>query len=60
MPCVIVCVVDCACCVCVDCRRFWKYDLKKATVLGEKLNSCCSLCMSLSWDMVSYAFDKSM
>jgi hypothetical protein len=24
--------VDCACCVCVDCFRFLKYDAKKFTV----------------------------
>ena len=29
IPCVIVFIVDCACCVCVDCCLFLKYDLKK-------------------------------
>jgi hypothetical protein len=29
VPCVMVCVSDCACCVCTDCRLFWKYVLKK-------------------------------
>ena len=59
IPCVIVCVFDCACCVCVDCWRFWKYDAKKAVVVGEKLNSCCSLCSSFLCDIVSYALDRS-
>ena len=33
IPCVMVCVADCACCVCVDCFLFLKYDLKYAVVL---------------------------
>ena len=34
MPCVFVFIVhvDCACCVCVDCCLFLKYDLKKLVV----------------------------
>ena len=60
MPCVIVCVSDCACCVCVDCWRFSKYDLKKVVVSGVKLNSCRSLWRSLVCEIVSYAFDRSM
>jgi hypothetical protein len=57
---VIVCVFECACCVCVDCCRFWKYDRKNEVVSWVKLNSCCSLWISLSCEMVSYAFDRSM
>ena len=49
----ITCVFDCACCVCVDCCRFRKYDAKKSTVSGVKLNSCRSLCSSFSCDIVS-------
>ena len=52
MPCVMVCVVDCAFCVCVDCCRFWKYEAKKATVSAVKLNVCLSLCSSLVVDTV--------
>ena len=48
IPCVIVCVRDCACWVCVVCLRLWKYEVKNLTVSGVKLNSCWSLCMSLS------------
>ena len=59
MPCVIVCVVDCACCVCVDCCRLLKYDLKKVIVCGVKLY-LRSLCKSLWCDIVSYALDRSM
>ncbi len=58
VPSVIVCVSDCACWVCVDCRLFWKYVLN-CSVSGVKLNSCLSLCINLSCDIVSYAFDRS-
>lgn len=60
MPCVMFCVFDFACCVCVDCFRFVKKDLMKVVALLEKLNSCFSLCSSFSCDIVSYAFDRSM
>ena len=43
MPCVMTFVVDCACCVWVDCCRFLKYDAKNATVWGVKLKSCLSV-----------------
>ena len=60
IPCVMVCVFDCACWVCVDCLRFVKYDLIKAIVLSVKLNSCSSLCNSLECRIVSNALDRSM
>ena len=60
IPCVMVFVVDCACCVCVDCCLFSKYDLKYVVVSIVKLNSCCSLCINLVWDIVSYAFERSI
>jgi hypothetical protein len=60
MPCVMICDFDCACCVCVDCSRFEKYDLKKAVVSGVKLYICSSLWSRVLCDIVSYAFDKSM
>ena len=55
MPCVFVFIVhvDCACCVCVDCCLFLKYDLKKLVVSGMKLKSCSSFRRSFSWEMVS-------
>ena len=53
MPCVIVFIVDCACCVCGDCCLFLKYDLKKLVVSGVKLKSCSSFRRSFSWEMVS-------
>ena len=43
MPCVMICGVECACCVCVDWMRLWKYDAKNVTVSVVKLNSCLSL-----------------
>ena len=55
-----VCVFDSACCVCVDCSRFWKYDVKYVVVSGLKLNSLCSLCSSFECDIVSYALDRSI
>ena len=60
IPCVIVCVAERACCVCVDCCLFSKYDLKYVVVSIVKLNSCCSFWISLVWDIVSYAFDRSI
>jgi hypothetical protein len=57
---VIVCVWDCACWVCNDCLRLWKYEVKKATVSGVKLNSFFSLLMRLVCDTVSYALDRSI
>ena len=60
MPCVMILIVECACWVCVDCCLLWKYDAKKATVSGVKLNVCLSLCRSLVCETVSYAFDRSM
>ena len=45
--------------MCVDCLLLQKYELKKSTVFFVKLNSCCSLWISLECDIVSYAFDKS-
>jgi hypothetical protein len=61
MPRVIVLVLDCACCVCVDCWRLLKYDAKNLTVDGVKLNLCCSLRIHVSFlcEMVSYTFDRS-
>ena len=58
--CVMICVLDCACCVCVDCGLFWKYDLKNVVVFWLKLNSCCSLWINLACEIVSYALDRSM
>lgn len=60
IPCVIVCVLDVACCVCVDCCRFVRYDLKNVTVCGVKLKSCLSLWSNLSCATVSYALDRSI
>ena len=60
VPCVMVCVSDCACCVCTDCRLFWKYVLKNCNVSVVKLYSCCSFRSSFSCDIVSYAFDRSI
>ena len=59
MPCVITCMSDCACVVCVDWCLFLKYDSKNVAVSSEKLNSVRSLVISFSWDTVSYALDKS-
>ena len=47
MPWVMTLVVDCACCVCVDCCLFLKYVAKNFTVLGLKLKSFLSLWSSL-------------
>lgn len=60
IPCVMVCVFDCACCVWSDCLRFLKYEVKNAMVSGVKLNSFFSLLMSLLCDMVSYALERSI
>ena len=60
MPCVRVCVSVCACCVCVDCSLFLKYDAKNSTASGVKLKSFRSLWSSFSCEIVSYAFDRSM
>jgi hypothetical protein len=59
MPWVMVWKDDAACCVCRDCVRLLRYDMKKATDRVEKLNSSLSLSMSLVWDMVSYALLRS-
>ena len=60
MPWVMVCVFDCACCVCVDCCLLRKYDAKNATVGSVKLKLWRSLWRSLLWDTVSYALERSM
>ena len=59
MPWVMVLKDDWACWVWVDWVLPWKYDPKRAAVLGVKLNSLSSLCMSVLWDTVSYAFERS-
>ena len=56
----IVRVVDCACCVCVDCCLCLKYDVNNVTVSGLKLKLCLNLWRSLVWETVSYALDRSM
>ena len=56
IPSVIICVSDCACCVCTDCVLF----SKKSSVFCEKLKSCLNLCNPFWCDIVSYAFAKSL
>ena len=53
MPWVMVCVVDVACCVCVVCCRFSKYEAMNSSVSLVKLKVCLSLCSSLSCSIVS-------
>ena len=55
----IVCVFDWACWVWSDCLRFWKYEVKKERVPGEKLNSFFSLSSSFLCETVSYALERS-
>lgn len=59
MPSVIVRNVDCALVVCVDCFLLIKYVLKNCVVVSLKLNWWRSLWMSLSCEIVSYAFERS-
>ena len=59
MPSVMILLLDIACCVCVVCCLFWKYDAMNVRVFSVKLNWCLSLCSSLLCDIVSYALDRS-
>ena len=59
IPYVMICISDSACCVCVDCVLFLKYEWKKVTVSSVKLKSSFSLLMSFVWETVSCALDRS-
>jgi hypothetical protein len=49
MPSVMILLLDIACCVCVVCCLFWKYDAMNVKVFFVKLK----------WCLMSYALDGS-
>ena len=60
IPCVIVCGFEVACCVCVYCVLFLKYDVKNVMVSWWNSYCFCSFCSSIMCDMESYALVRSI